>query len=120
MKRKARFALFVIVSALLSLVLGVAAGLATDAPPKFTDSQKLNIRNAQLEVQNIVLQMDQLERQYRELNDRKQAAAQKVSGAISAAFKDAKLSEEDYTLDGDLNLIAKPPKPDAVPAKEKK
>ena len=99
------------------LLVGTFA-VATDAP-RLSDTQKLNIRNAQIEVQNVQLQMDQLQQQYTQLAQQKQASAQKLDAAIKAAFTDAKVKEEDYTLDGNLELVAKPkpPKPDAVPPK---
>ncbi len=75
--------------------------------PKLPDSSKLAIRSAQIDVLQIQQQMQQLQIQYNQLQQQLNEAQQRRVEAIKSAYKEAKVTEEDYSLDKDLNLVAK-------------
>jgi hypothetical protein len=94
---------------------------AKAVPPAISDKAKLAISDARGDLYEAIIAEDQLERQYTQLDRQKQAMQTKLQQAITAAFHEAKVSEDDYTLDPKQFVFVPKPKPPALsPAADKK
>jgi hypothetical protein len=91
------------------LTLGYLGSVGAFEPTKLTDSQKLSIRSAQVELLTVQVQQQQLEKQWADLNVRRNAAQEKLNAAMKAAVVDGYDLQEQG---GDLVLVAKPKPPE--------
>lgn len=86
---------------MLSVVLITVAAFGADAPQPtqpLTDSQKLALRNTQVEMQAFVIQQAQIQQ-------RIQALQKTFQDQFEADLKSHHLDPKEWTLDKDLNLV---------------
>ncbi len=96
----------------------ISVNALAQAPPKpatpvLSDTEKLTIRSAQVEALQAQRNQDSLNGQCTQENFVRtdaalQAAKKKLEDAIGVIFKSHNLSREEYDLQPDLTLVAKP------------
>jgi hypothetical protein len=101
-----RVGLVVFVILVVLIVVTALRAQNLPQPPKLTDAQKLSLREAQLDLVQVQVQMDQLEKQYRALDDQRKDKAEKLNSTLADILKSHHL--EDWTVDKDLNLVKIP------------
>lgn len=92
------------------LLLVVISAQAADAP-KLTDAEKLSISRSQNQVMQLTLQMVNLEAQYRDMQQKREAAQKVYDEQVAKVLKAHQIKPEEWTLDQDLNLQPAPKKP---------
>jgi hypothetical protein len=113
MKRSEKITLGCCIAVVLLVICSLWA--RAEEVPQLTDSQKLSIRNAQVEYFTAKAQLEATP-QYQQMN----AAQAKLNDAVQKALKDAGIDQNKFQLQGDLSLIELRPSAPTPPKPEKK
>ncbi len=105
------------------LAVGFLIGLfayAAGPTPVVRDTTKLKIRDAQVQYLRHATNLEALRSQYEQESRSQAAALAAVQAGIEEAYKEAKVSKEEYDFDaGTLAFIKKPDKPAPKPSAPK-